>query len=228
MKPAILIPAKKLNEAKSRLAPALNSEQRARLAMDMLLNVLRAAGQCPRIERRVVVTADEDVLSLAISEGAEVFVENRLGLNAALSEATEWLIGQGVSALLVLMSDLPFLATEDVEGILELAGEDRGIVLAPSHDGLGTNALFTRPPGLIPYSFAGPSLDRFLASARAARVPTRVYRSPSVAHDIDLVAGLNETDLFPWDAANRAIYLRLGDNPGHAPAPPAFLRRSDP
>ncbi|MBI4317920.1 MAG: 2-phospho-L-lactate guanylyltransferase [Chloroflexi bacterium] len=181
----VLIPMKGLNAAKSRLSPVLNPEQRARLAEEMLLNVLRSAGQCPSIERRVVVSGDQEVLSLALKQGAEVLHESGGGLNAALSEATVWLGGAAVDAVLILPGDLPLLRASDAESLVELAKGAKAMVVAPSRDGSGTNALLLKPPGVIPYMFGPRSFRKHLAAARAAGVPARVYRSEGVTFDVD-------------------------------------------
>ncbi len=70
----------------------------------------------------------------------------------------------------------------------------RAVVIAPDAGETGTNALLLRPPFLLPFSFGPVSFARHCALARAAGVEPLVYRSPSLAHDIDLPDDLRHLD----------------------------------
>ncbi len=59
------------------------------------------------------------------------------------------------------------------------------VVVAPCHHGTGTNALLVCPPGLIPFAFGPDSFAAHVAAARAAGVEPVIYRSATVALDLD-------------------------------------------
>ncbi len=60
---AALVPAKSLDEAKGRLASILSEDERRRLALAMLEDLVRALQAVPRIDSISVVSPDAEVLS---------------------------------------------------------------------------------------------------------------------------------------------------------------------
>ncbi len=59
------------------------------------------------------------------------------------------------------------------------------VVVAPCRHGTGTNALLIHPPGLISFAFGPDSFAAHCAAARAAGVEPVIYRSVTVALDLD-------------------------------------------
>lgn len=184
-----IIPVKRLNEAKSSLSSALTPEQRQRLVLSMLEDVLNAVHQAPSISGAIVVSPDKKVLSFAHLHGAEGVIEPGLELNEALKLAIRHSISKGVDSVLILPADLPLLKSADVENLIAMASASKDIVIAPSK-AKGTNALFLRPPDLINLRFGGESFPLHLKEAFKAGVKPRIYRSPTVSTDIDEVADL--------------------------------------
>lgn len=179
-----IIPVKRLSEAKSSLSAKLDPEQRSRLVLSMLADVLRAVNQAPSIASAIVVSPDERVLSFARLHGAEGVAEPGLGLNEALKLAIRHTIFKGVDSVLILPADLPLLKSVDVENLIAAASAPKDVVIAPSK-AKGTNALFLRPPDLINLRFGGESFPLHLREASQAGVRPRIYRSNTVALDID-------------------------------------------
>src|SRR5262245_56252649 len=71
----VLLPVKDFKDAKHRLAPALNAEQRAGLARAMLPDVLDALRAAAEPSRIVIYTASENVVSVVRPFGFEVILE---------------------------------------------------------------------------------------------------------------------------------------------------------
>ncbi len=92
---AALVPVKALDQAKGRLAALLSQEERRRLALAMLEDVLRALQAVPRVEHVAVVSPDADVLARAEKLGAEPLSEPPLcrGVNQARAQASAVLAG---------------------------------------------------------------------------------------------------------------------------------------
>lgn len=179
-----IVPVKRLSEAKSSLSAVLASQQRRRLVLSMLADVLGAVHQAPSISNAIVVSPDERVLNFARLHGAEGVAEPDLGLNEALKLAIRHTISKGVDSVLILPADLPLLKSADVENLIAMASAPKDVVIAPSK-AKGTNALFLRPPGLINLRFGGESFPLHVKEASQAGVRPRVYRSTTVALDID-------------------------------------------
>ena len=126
----IVVPVRSLTDGKRRLAPVLDSRERAALVRRMLVRTLRAAGAAgPPV---LVVSPDADALSLAGDHGAAGLEEPRpIGLNRALTLAAHAVRERGGDALLVVSADLPDLEAADLRAMLPSPVRDRAAVIAP-------------------------------------------------------------------------------------------------
>ena len=179
-----VVPVKHLNASKTRLAPILTLENRKRLTLAMLEDVLNAV-RGSIVRETVVVGSDSRVCEFAADGGATFREEGRPGLNRAVTSSIEWCIKSGANAVLVLPADIPLLTSVDINRIIEIAGENVStVVMSPSHNG-GTNALYLRPPNIIEVSYGQGSFKRHIIRSRTIGARPKVYYSPSVAFDVD-------------------------------------------
>ncbi|HEY7125117.1 MAG TPA: CofC family guanylyltransferase [Ktedonobacterales bacterium] len=206
-----VVPVKTLAQAKTRLAGVLTPAERATLCQVMLADVLHALRGAASLDHVLVVTADTFLAEQARAQGADVLAEASLGQqrpagqNVALEAAAAFCRDQGARALLVVSADVPLLCSETVEALIcqGMRGhggkgergergekEDFRVVLAPSSEGTGTNALFQRPPGAIPFLFGPDSLQHHQRAAREHGVPVDLFHSSGLALDIDTPADL--------------------------------------
>lgn len=185
----VVIPVKHLGGAKSSLKEILGPKQRQQLVLSMLADVLNAVRQAPSISGVAVVSPDKKVLDFANLHGATCVVESGLDLNGALKTAIEKVVGLGATSALIIPGDLPLLKVADVENLTAMVTAQRDVVIAPSGAN-GTNALLIRPPDLIDLKFGGESFPLHVREAVRAGVKPHIYRSPTVATDIDEPADL--------------------------------------
>jgi 2-phospho-L-lactate guanylyltransferase len=178
-----IIPAKSLDQSKTRLAGVLPLNERINLSRHLLQRTIHLARQVGEV---VVVSRDAAVRRLAKRAGAWALVETGSGLNRALRQASEWVVAQGGQAILVLPGDLPRLELADLQEIVKLGQQRPSIVIAPCHHRDGTNALLLRPPGLIEFAFGPGSFGRHQQAARAVGIEPIIYHSPTVALDLDV------------------------------------------
>lgn len=186
-----IVPVKPFRAAKSRLKPTLKANERARLARSMFghtLDVLRAADRCAGI---IVISRDPMVHALARARGAMPLAETESRLNSAIAQACAYASAQRASGVLIVPGDLPLLTPGDVAAIADLAAERECIVIAPDRRDEGTNALLLRPPLAIQPVFGLSSFEAHRAQAAARGLPAHVYRSSTVALDIDLPEDLD-------------------------------------
>jgi 2-phospho-L-lactate guanylyltransferase len=127
-------------------------------------------------------------LDLARRHGATALVESESGLNAALNQAREWAMARGAQVLLVLPADLPRLTCGDITTMLDLAREPRCVVIAPDARDEGTNALLLCPPDALNFAFGPQSFYEHCAQAETSQLASHIYRSPTVALDLDTPA----------------------------------------
>ena len=180
----VLIPVKRLSEAKRRLSKVLTDRERRRIVVAMLWDVLRAVAESDLVDGIAVVGSDEPVRRMAEAFGAGFVEDPGGGLNEALSHGTEWCVKQGAKGVLIIPSDLPLITREDVEGVISMGVDERCVVVSPSHD-MGTNALLRRPPNVISAMFGVKSVKAHIKEARRRRIPLYVYNSWRLSVDVD-------------------------------------------
>ena len=187
----VLVPIKALAQGKSRLSALLSDAQRYSLSQAMLRDVLAQLRRAATVDRFGVVTSDHSLLDIARGLGAEAIDEGHpRGLNGAVAIGAEFCLQQGGTTLLVLLSDLPLVTSEDIDLLLCEATDEPEVLLVTCKEGAGTNALLRTPPLVIPTCFGGPSLNAHQVRAREGNVACRVIEAPRIAFDIDSVEDL--------------------------------------
>jgi 2-phospho-L-lactate guanylyltransferase len=181
----ILIPVKSLANAKQRLAPLLEPEERAALATAMLQDVFEAVAAWTRRPAVAVVTGDAEARWLARQCGFEILDDpEEAGESAAVEQATRALAAQGAESTLVIPGDIPLITGDELETICA-AAPPAGAVLVPSRDGRGTNAVLRKPAELFPLRFGNDSFLPHRAAARATGLPVSTLTLPGVGLDVD-------------------------------------------
>jgi len=88
-----------------------------------------------------------------------------------------YLRAAGVTALLRLPLDLPLLQPKMFDELLRIACTAPGMVIVPSRDGAGTNALLRTPPTLFPSHFGTGSFAKHTAEGQRAGAQVIVRRN---------------------------------------------------
>ncbi|MBI1877247.1 MAG: 2-phospho-L-lactate guanylyltransferase [Chloroflexi bacterium] len=179
----VIIPAKPLDESKTRLAAVLPGAERVELSRRLLQRTIHLARQVGEV---VLVSRDAAVRKLAKQAGAWALVEAGQDLNSALQQASDWVVARKGQAVLIVPGDLPLLQLSDLTETVVAGQGTPAIVIAPSQRLDGTNALFLRPPGLIEFAFGPGSFAKHQQAARAAGVEPVIYRTSTIALDLDL------------------------------------------
>jgi 2-phospho-L-lactate guanylyltransferase len=211
----ILIAAKHLAFAKTRLASALPEQERRMLAEAMFRDVLAASIASQRADRVAVVTSDPALLELARDAGAlAIDEEYPRGLNAAVAMATDVLVSAGATEVCTVLSDIPQVTGHDIDEVFVALARCGGAVLVPSRDLTGTNIIARTPPGVIPTLFGRMSLVRHLDECRRAEVPCEILRQSGPGLDLDLMADLIEfvRTAGPTNTLNQLARLGLASN----------------
>ena len=180
----VLVPVKRLDDAKSRLAEALSAAERADLMREMLDHVLRTAEEA-NVGTVTVVSAEQLQLN-----GIARFDDRGLPWNDALQAAMDEVVSEPVVA--VVSADLPLLTPDDVRALVAVTPL-RGLAIARAHDG-GTNAVSMRPPGVLPTCFGEQgSAALHERAAWIAGADAHMLDRPGLAFDID-----TPEDLAAW------------------------------
>jgi 2-phospho-L-lactate/phosphoenolpyruvate guanylyltransferase len=189
----LLIPVKDLTRAKQRLASLMTQEERTRLAWAMLENTFAAAAAARNVDRIAVVTLYAPAIELSGKYGMELIAETeQISESASVDFGSKEAKKRGATAVLRLPIDLPLITAGDIETVFEQDGEGPSIVIVPSRDGTGTNAILRRPPDIFPSHFGPGSLAKHLAAAVAAKATCRVAELHRIALDIDDPSDVSE------------------------------------
>jgi 2-phospho-L-lactate guanylyltransferase len=207
----ILIAAKQLEFAKTRLASALPPGERRALAEAMFRDVLAASLGAIAADHVAVVTSDAGLLAMARAAGAfPIDEEFPRGLNLAVALGTSELIARGARTICTVLSDIPLTAAEDIDAVFAAMPPGRGAVLVPSRDFSGTNIICRSPADCVPTRFGRMSLVRHLDDCRTADVPARVLRLAGPALDLDVIADLAEFERAGSATHTQSHLARLG------------------
>lgn len=179
-----ILPVKNPRNAKQRLTGFLSIEDRQVLAQMLFRQTLATLRQAEGIDHVVVATSDPDFADHARASGVLVFEEEQqishsVSADAACSRAMEL----GASTALLVPIDVPTVTPED---FTQLAASARpGLIVVPSSDGAGTNALVRTPPDCIESRFGPGSFRKHMDQAIAKGLHAEALRLPGLMFDID-------------------------------------------
>lgn len=186
-----LVPVKRFDRAKSRLADALDGPARAGLAAAMLEDVLDVLIRSKLFAGTLVVTSDPDAAAIARRLGAAVIedVAND-GVNAAVAQGVRRLSWWGAARVTIVPSDVPLLTVEEI-GALVAAGILSPVAMTPATRDGGTNLLALCPIDVIAPAFGADSLSRHVDAAVKAGVEPSIVPLKGAGVDIDVPADLD-------------------------------------
>lgn len=188
MNATAVLPVKRFDAAKQRLAAGLDRERRRELAAAMVADVLEAIGSARAIDRTIVVTGDPIAQELASKAGAEVVPdpEDAGHVQAAQAGIARAEV-EGAERVVLLAGDCPLLEPRELDWLLTGVPE-RYVGIVPDRHGSGTNALLLSPPDAIIPAFGEGSRDKHIEAARRAEIPFGIEELPSIELDLDTPA----------------------------------------
>jgi len=189
--PALLLPVKDLNNAKKRLMGVLTPEERFALAEAMLADTIRAVRGVELAEKIFVVTNYEPAMRVAQENGWEILREERqISESDSVDAASRICEDRGVTALLRVPLDVPLVQSSDIDELLAVQCEEPALVIVPSRDGLGTNAILRMPPALFPSHFGEGSYAKHVGEAERVGARVILRRNTRLEMDVDDEADL--------------------------------------
>jgi 2-phospho-L-lactate guanylyltransferase len=190
---ALLLPIKDLKNAKQRLAGLLTPEERHALARAMLADTFRAVRGVQSAEKIFVVTNDGPAIRAAEENGWEILREDRqVSESVSVDWASRICAERNVAGLLRLPLDLPLVKPSDIDELLAVECAAPAVVMVPSRDGTGTNAILRMPPALFASHFGEGSFAKHRAEAERAGARVIVRRNARLEMDVDDEADLRE------------------------------------
>ena len=206
---SIVVPAKRLAVAKTRLRPlteALGGSSHGELVLALLADTVASALACPSVAELLVVTDDPAAADVVGRLGARTLDdEPDRGLNPALEHGAR---NASCPAVAALSSDLPALRPAELAAALRSA-EVAPRCFVPDADGTGTTLLTALGTPLVPRF--GP------ASARAHRDSGAVALTgdwPGLVRDVDTARDLSEALALRAGPRTTDVAARLGSRAG--------------
>ncbi len=186
-----LLPVKAPVNAKQRLSQLLTPDQRECLARLMYEQMLETLCSSRNLDRVVVVTSDPAAADHARRSGALVFDEHEQRSHSHSADAAaRRAMSLGARTVLLAPIDVPLVTAAEIDELVAMASP--GVVIVPSSDGTGTNALLRTPPDVIESCFGPGSFAAHLGQARERGVRAEVARPAGLVFDIDTPEDVTE------------------------------------
>ena len=217
-----VLPVKSPHNAKQRLSGFLSAEHRETLARILYQQTLASLCQAEGIDRVAVATSDPEAAEHARRKGVLVFEENeQVSHSVSADAACLRAIQLGATTVLLVPIDVPLVTPGDFTRLAAAArpgppedsqarsqaSPQAKLIVVPSADGTGTNALARTPPDVIESRFGPGSCRAHLDQARSKSIHSEVLRLRGLMFDIDtpedvaeLLAGSHHNDA--------AVFLR--------------------
>lgn len=180
----VLLPVKRLEHSKLRLAGILTPAQRRQLSHCMVEDILSALDKAAVISGVTVISCDETIISLAQDYRTDVLNTGAdHGYSSDVLKGIEAIRDKTVDNVLIIPADLPEIDDTDLIHLDQVHGA--GITLCPAEKDGGTNGLVFTPPLAIDLKYGENSFERFRKEAQQQQVTVNVANSPGLARDID-------------------------------------------
>jgi 2-phospho-L-lactate/phosphoenolpyruvate guanylyltransferase len=199
----VVVPAKRLAVAKTRLRPLTAGDPEAHdaLVLALLADTVAAAVACPVVESVLVVTDDAAAAAEVARLGARTVAdEPDSGLNPALEHGAA---AAGTPAVAALSSDLPALRPDELATALTAAGAAPRCFVADAH-GTGTTLLTAVGTALRPAFGPGSA-----AAHRAGGAVELTGAWPGLVRDVDTEADLRAAVQLGAGARTRTLAVSL-------------------
>jgi len=192
----VVLPVRGVGQGKSRLAPVLDTTERARFNRWLLKRTLGIIARWQGgLGRCIVVSSCAQTLLIAKRANALALAEPRpsRGRDRAVDRAVGEATRQGARRVLVLPSDLPRLSVAALDALADRAAAGSHCVIAPDSARTGTNALLLNARGRFAFSYGPGSCARHVQASRSRGWTISVCVHPALALDID-----TPHDLVTW------------------------------
>ena len=198
MKTCAIIPVKTFSIAKKRL----NVQQIAKekLCMLMLEEVLDTVSQCKLIDKIIIVSKDEAALKLGRPLDVVEIFDDESGVNNAIHLADQYTSEKKFDCSIIFPQDIPLMKSIDIDNLLGFVKSENSVIVVPSRQFNGTNALVRCPANIIDTRYDMGSYTYQIDAARTKTKNISVALIRRIMLDID-----DESDL--------AFMLKQKDNP---------------
>ena len=146
--------------------------------------VLDALTPIASVEKIIVLSNEIEWLSSFWNKKIVVLPEpDTEQFSKKIDNTAQWIQSQGVTAMLYLSIDLPYIQQEDIENLISQHISGLSIVEAKKDN--GTNALILDLPTKMEFQFGPNSFSNHLAEARSKNINTTIVNIEYLSLDLD-------------------------------------------
>jgi len=185
MRTLAILPIKRFDEAKQRLADEMSPAGRRALAESMFSDVLVALRRADSVDGVLVVTGDTGAQQIAGGYGAMVLDDDDQGHNPAARRGIRAALESGADRVLLVPGDCPLIDPAELDELIARDVDERSVLIVPDRHGTGTNALLMTPPGSLAPAFGPGSAQRHATTAQSEGTTPEIVDVPSLALDVD-------------------------------------------
>jgi 2-phospho-L-lactate guanylyltransferase len=167
LKISAIVPVKTFSKAKKRLN--LQQAVKEKICNLMLQEVLKTVSNCELINKIVLVSKDEAALKIGRQFGAIEIFDSESGVNDAVSLADQYLSDKEFDCSVIFPQDIPIMTSSDIGNLLNFVKSNRSVIIVPSRQFNGTNALVRCPADIMKTSY---DMGSYTFQMDAARTKT--------------------------------------------------------
>ena len=188
-----VLPVKRWDAAKQRLAEDFGKGTRRALVEAMVTDVLIALRRSKRVDLTLVITKEPGVEALAHGYDADAVHDTAEDTHsAAAALGVQRAVERGARRVLLIPGDCPAMDPKEIDALLARPVAEAGeVVIISDRHGTGTNGLLLTPPQVIDPAFGPGSRERHERLAAAAGVPCSVQEVRSLMLDVDTAEDLD-------------------------------------
>ena len=180
---------KSFSKAKTRLnLPQIQKED---LCLKMFDEVLRTISSCKSIDKILVVSNDEQAIKLSRQYNTMQIFDNETGVNDAMDLANQYLIDKKYDCSIMFPQDIPVMKSSDIDNIFNFFKSETGVLIVPSRQFNGTNALLQSPVAIINTQYDRGSYMHQLDAAKTVTKNTSIALIRRIMLDIDDLSDLS-------------------------------------
>ena len=196
MKTCAIIPVKTFSKAKTRLN--VSKIQKEDVCKAMLDEVLNTVSKSQFIDKIILVTKDEAVFELGRKFNTIEIFDDESGVNHAVYLADQYILDNNYDCSIIFPQDIPVMRTSDIDRLFCFVKSKNSVIIVPSRQLNGTNALVRHPVDIMNTEYDKGSYTFQLDAGRAVcqnvsvALIRRIMLDIDDEHDLSLMLKQNE------------------------------------
>ena len=115
----------------------------------MLQEVLQTISDCKLVDETVLVSKDEAALKIGRQFNTVEIFDHESGVNDAINLADQYLSDKKFDCSVIFPQDIPIMTSSDIDSLLGFIKSAKSVIIVPSRQFNGTNALVRCPADLM-------------------------------------------------------------------------------